>query len=207
MPSVVSKKTQRIFTYLLGTVGIVFIILLLTRQIREGFQTPPEPAATPSVSEFALQRQEECIKNMNDVGSINCQEQTIDGGTVYTCDDEESALEILKCDTLFSQTLDPKHTPFYGLKDSICYRNALSNIYVCYNRPPITVFDDSTKTNEFLNPSYPNMDDPVPGYLAAQYPTICPGYQASYTMLHSGISTLSTNLLLVNTNIGIISSV
>jgi hypothetical protein len=68
-------------------------------------------------------------------------------------------------------------------------------------------FDSATNKPTFLNPGIPGMDDPVPNELGAQMAGICGNYQASYTIVYKGISSISTNLSLYNANLKILSNV
>jgi hypothetical protein len=123
------------------------------------------------------------------------------------CDTEASALELLECDDTFTSTLDPTNASFINLKDSVCYLTEDTKVYVCYNRPPLLGFDTATNTPEYMNPAIPGTDDPIPDALQPEYSRLCGSYQASYTMMHSGISTITTNLSQVNANLGILSNV
>jgi hypothetical protein len=196
MPS--SKRIKQIFIYLLATVGIIFLILLLVGQAREGFQT---------VSTENENYRKICLQRINQTGVRNCKMLTIDSGTVWLCNDEDTAKDLLECDNSFASTLDPSKISFLNLKDSVCYLTADEKIYVCYNRPPLLGVDSDTNAPEFINPALPGGDDPVPSVLEPQYNSLCGSYQASYSMMHRGISSISTNLSQVNANLGILSNV
>ena len=202
MPS--SKRIKQIFIYLLATVGIIFLIFLLVRETYEGFQAVPTVNSVPTVNDDYRSM---CLQRVNQTGIRNCKMITIDSGSVWLCNDEETANDLLECDNTFASTLDPNKTSFLNLKDSVCYLTADKKIYVCYNRPPLLGLDSETNTPEFINPALPGGDDPVPGILEPQYNSLCGSYQASYTMMHSGISSISTNLSQVKANLGILSNV
>ena len=200
MPSFISRKIQRIFIYLLATIGIIFLVLLITRQIREGFQ-----AATPEPNIIDKYRQD-CLDRLKTTGAI-CPSRTDGPHKIFTCPDETTAMKLLQCDRTFSDTIVQDGPVYLNLTDSICYKSEVTQTYLCYNRPPLLAYDSELNTTVYNNPGIPGMYDPVPTDLDNDIPGICPSYQASYTLLYKGISSISTNLSEVNSNLSVLSNV
>lgn len=178
-----TKRIMRLVVFLLGTVGVVFLVLLLARQApnREGFQTADQ------CSQFR----------------VACQPQTIGGQTVYMCGDSNAAMNLLTCDGTLMQTmgLDSEYRAQLGIRDAVCYMVGAgasskigSNYYVCYQRPPRIAYDDAIGMNEYINPGYAFEEDPNPEILKQDLETACGTFQGISTIITRSLGTTRTNI-------------
>lgn len=180
--SVATKRIMRLVVFLLGTVGVVFLVLLLAGRLqKEGFQTADQ------CSQFR----------------VACQPQIVGGQTVYMCGDSTAAMNLLTCDGTLMQNmgLDSEYQAQLGIRDAVCYMVGAgasskvgSNYYVCYQRPPRIAYDDAIGMNEYINPGYPFEEDPNPEILKQDLETACGTFQGISTMITRSLLTTRTNI-------------
>ena len=191
-----TDKHIRLVVFLLGTVGIVFFVMLMARRLRleartqEGFQT-----ATDCANYRAA-----------------CPPVRIANQLVYMCSNvsraQDDAMNLMSCDDTLAQSLrlDPSHVSKLGIRDAICYAVGAgvaskvgSNYYVCYQRPPYITFDSALGANQYVNPSDGISDDPNPTTMVANLETACGTYGGAGLMVGTAMDKTYKNIDYVST--------
>jgi hypothetical protein len=183
--SIATKRIMRLVVFLLGTVGVVFLVLLLARRSRtEGFQTAADCATFKS----------------------RCAPQTISGDFVYLCPDADTASDLLQCSPDLATTLqlNPAGTSNLGIRDAVCYlvpggsyapASKVGDVYyVCYQRPPQIVYDDTLGMTRYTDPTNEVDDDPNPGTMTVNLETACGTYQGAGLMIGTAMDKTYKNI-------------
>jgi hypothetical protein len=176
-----TRLVQKVFVFLLITVGILYLLLRVQRATREPF--------VATRAEY----------NDCDTKIKKCQKYNLpDGNEAYFCRDGDSgdtgqlrAEDILNCDDQPSDKINPANIPALGSGNAVCYQKGTQggSIYVCYDRPPPIYYDPNLDT--YVNQNY--LDDPVPGQLESLLPTTCATYQTTLSMLYNAFSKITEN--------------
>ncbi len=182
-----TRIIQKVFVFLLLTVGILYIALWLNRRVREPFQ-----ATDP----IAVRQERLCDEAKSE---SNCEEQTIGDDKVWICRDGGSSDSKTLADTIIRQCTNPPEIvlsadaslgpSLVGDNDTSCYSvpNSMtgSNFYVCYQRPPVKYYDEMAGGY-----TYTTVDnDQVPYQLADELPAVCGAYTS---LVGTVVRTLST---------------
>lgn len=185
----------RLVVFLLGTVGIVFFVMLLARGARgarEGFQVLTAGGMDANT----------CSTYRN-----ACPQQTIGGQQVYMCPTVAAAMNLMKCDDTIAQSmrLDPSYQSQLGIRDAVCYlvgagsgvpaSRVESNYYVCYQRPPFVVYDDTLGSDVFQDPE----EDRNPETMKASLESACGSYQGAGVMIGTSMEKTYNNIDYVST--------
>lgn len=179
-----TRLTQRVFLFLLITVGIVFLVVQIRSRFafKERFQTQ-------------TQTQDVCRAYYTKCGLYTIPD---DGRKILLCQEsggqtgQEIALEFLNmCDTTALRSLDPTNLSTWNPLDAVCYsqRTSAGDVYICYDRPPPLVYDQVVGGNITQDPN----DDLVPEQNARSVTDACDTYQTVTNMLFRTFSTTTMN--------------
>jgi hypothetical protein len=170
-----TRIVQKVFVFLLLTVGILYIALWLHQRIREPFQTTARDQTVQQQIDSCEAAKRECRSEFrvnNDrywlcETDLNGDSQTRAMNILNMCGDSS---EIVR-------TADPSlGPPLLKSNETTCYSvlntTSGSNYYVCYQRPPVQVTNLMTGDNEDMLPEY----DQVPYELANELPAVCGAY-------------------------------
>lgn len=188
-----TKRIMRLVVFLLGTVGVVFLVLLLAKRFpnREGFQSAGD-----------------C-----DLYKSRCPGQTIGGQYVYMCASDTDATNLLQCSPDLATVLNLNTTGIsnLGIRDAVCYLvpggsyNLGSKVndvyYVCYQRPPRLTYDDTLGTEVYENPGFEIDVDPNPATMSFNLETACGTYQGAGQMIGNSMFKTYNNIDYVSTAI------
>lgn len=183
-----TRLVQKVFVFLLITVGILFVLMRIQKATKEPFVSPD--------------RVGRCSQDLAACGS----KQLSDGKNVYLCDTEDRALNILECDDDVSDLLSPDNVKLLGLSDAVCYVKKIDNrdVYICHNRPPPRVYEPPPVDAMILQSPY---DDMVPSQLEDILPPTCDTYQTITAQVFRNFSTMTLNKNKVDSGLGIIQNV
>jgi hypothetical protein len=179
-----TRIVQKVFVFLLLTVGILYIALWLHRRVREPFLNP------------AAEKQKQDCED----AKRNCKEQIINNNKVWLCEDNLNDLDAQtraqKILWACANSPDITHsadsdlgTPLIGNSDTSCYSvlNSMtgSNFFVCYQRPPAKYYDPMSGQDEYYMPQ----TDPVPEELSNELPAVCGAYTSVVSAVVRNFST------------------
>jgi len=171
MPSKKVTISQKIFIFLLLTVGIVFILLQVYRSVREGFQSTDD---------------------------IACERKEINGRKIFLCDTRDAALSQLinMRDDSFADVgvcyadiqYDSNIAGYSNFNFGIGASNLPTKFYTCFNRPPGLEFDTTNGTKIPIS----EFDDLQPESGVNILKTNCAAYNGAFqTYFNSYIKTSS----------------
>jgi hypothetical protein len=176
MPSKKVTISQKIFIFLLLTVGIVFILLQVYHSVREGFQSTDD--------------------------GVLCDRKEINGRPTYLCETKEAALsqignmdrtvdvDIAVCYT----DIDTNNSNING-NFGIGASNLPTKFYICYDRPPLLVFDPTAG----VMLSMLEIDDPQPDSATTSFRANCAAYNGAFQTYFNSYLKTSSILGSVNT--------
>ena len=184
-----TRLVQKIFVFLLLTIGIVFILQRIHRTIREPFVSP--------------ERVDACTAARSACGGPK---PMPDGKVIYLCPDEDSAGNLLDCGDETIDTLSPTNVQILGSSDAVCYVKVIDrrDVYICYNRPPPIVYEPPP-IDAMVSQNY--LDDYVPGQLEDILPATCDTYQAITSQVFKNFSTMTLNKTKVDNGLSILKNV
>lgn len=202
-----TRSIQRVFVFLLLSVGILFTVLLLrtgpirsmTARLLEPFQTTPTEGA-----ELRQSLQGGC-----DSAKSACRQYQFQQNTFWLCEDgADGATGYDRAEQIITQCRDgpffpmaPGYTSLIQANDTACYMSensaSGSNFFVCFQRPAPKFYDTDLQAYVDSPPAF----DPAPEDMARQLPAVCGAYQASVGMILRTFSTTSVNYNKVNSAI------
>jgi len=175
MPSKKVTISQKIFIFLLITVGIVFILLQVYRSVREGFQTNTD---------------------------TSCKDETINGRKIYLCGTKDEALSELN--NMSDSSYDNTAVCYTDINSEENYRNdnfgiGSSNLptkfYTCFSRPAVEIFDPTSGVKFPIS----ELDDIQPESGIATLQTNCALYNGAFQTYFNSYIRTSSILGSVNT--------
>jgi hypothetical protein len=181
MPSKKVTISQKIFIFLLITVGIVFILLQVYRSVREGFDTTTI--------------------------DVNCKliDHPVNGRQIYMCVSREEALSQLinMKDESFADVAvcyaDIRHNDDTNADSNYNFGIGASNLptvfYTCFDRPAHLQFDASAGIKVPVD----DIDDPQPEYGVNTLQTNCAAYNGAFQTYFKNYIKTSSILGSINT--------
>ena len=169
----ITKRAQRLFLFLLLTIGLVFFVVATSAYVRRwsrGAVEPFQTAATPAIDFTPMTKCD---------AAASCSVTQVGDDKVYICDGTNAqykAEQIMACTQPYVTTqLMNAPPPFLKLTDGVCYvvyntKIAGDSYYICYERPPPLTFDPVTSNIDFNDVAVNG--DPVPYTLLNERPLL-----------------------------------